>query len=51
MVAASAKSAKQNDHLLRTFVLGVGDDVAVGMCETIARVGNGTAVFVGVSDT
>lgn len=34
--------------LLRTFVLGVGDDVSVGMCEGIARAGRGIAVFVGV---
>ncbi|KIM34058.1 hypothetical protein M408DRAFT_325583 [Serendipita vermifera MAFF 305830] len=47
VVASSSESAKNSDHLLRTFVLGVGDDVAVGMCETIARAGRGTAVFVG----
>ena len=49
VVNSSTASAKLSEHSLRTFVLGVGDGVAVGMCEAIARVGKGTAVFVGVS--
>lgn len=48
-VSSSVKKAKTEDKLLRTFVLGVGDQVSTAMCEGIARAGNGTAVFVAVS--
>lgn len=48
-VEKHTKQGIEGGHMLRTFVLGVGDGVAVGMCEEIATAGNGVAIFVGVS--
>ncbi|KAG8849780.1 hypothetical protein FRC20_002227, partial [Serendipita sp. 405] len=39
-------NAKKSGSLLRTFTLGVGNQVSTAMCEGIARAGQGTAVFV-----
>jgi len=48
-VSQAATQAQKEDSLLRTFVLGVGDDVSTSMCDGIARAGKGVAVYVGVS--
>ena len=48
LVGTWAERAKKEGSLLRTFVLGVGNEVATAMCEGIARAGKGTAVFVAV---
>lgn len=50
-VSNHAAYAKKDGALLRTFVMGVGNQVSGAMCEGIARAGNGTAVFVAVSTT
>lgn len=49
VVSSATNEALESGHLLRTFVLGVGDNVSVGMCEAIARAGKGVAIFVAVS--
>ena len=48
-VSNAVNEAKEQNNLFRSFCLGVGDDVSTSMCEGIARVGKGVAVFVGVS--
>ncbi|PVF97085.1 hypothetical protein CPB86DRAFT_760872 [Serendipita vermifera] len=45
-IYTAVKAAKANKSLLRTFVLGVGNEVSTAMCEGIARAGQGTAVYV-----
>jgi hypothetical protein len=50
-VSQAATQAQKESSLLRTFVLGVGDDVSTSMCDGIARAGKGVAVYVGVSDS
>ncbi|KAG8807767.1 hypothetical protein FRC17_004274, partial [Serendipita sp. 399] len=45
-VSRLCESAKLENGLLRTFVLGVGHQVSTAMCEGIARAGKGLAVFV-----
>ncbi|PVF91424.1 hypothetical protein CPB86DRAFT_809498 [Serendipita vermifera] len=45
-ISTAVKAAKGNKGLLRTFVLGVGNEVSTAMCEGIARAGQGTAVYV-----
>jgi hypothetical protein len=48
-VSQAAVQAQKECSLLRTFVLGVGDDVSTAMCDGIARAGKGVAVYVAVS--
>jgi len=48
-VSQAAVQAQKESSLLRTFVLGVGDDVSTSMCDGIARAGKGVAVYVAVS--
>lgn len=50
-VEDAAVKGKKDKTLVRTFVLGVGDDVSKPMCDGIARAGRGTAVYVTVSLT
>jgi hypothetical protein len=47
-VTNNVVEAKRDDSLLRAFVLGVGNQVSIAMCEGIARAGKGTATFVAV---
>lgn len=47
-ITGAAEAAKKKNGLLRTFVLGVGNEVSVAMCEGMARAGKGAAVFVAV---
>ncbi|CAG7847242.1 SubName: Full=Related to Vault poly[ADP-ribose] polymerase {ECO:0000313/EMBL:CCA69385.1} [Serendipita indica DSM 11827] len=49
-VKAATDQSRKEGHLLRTFVLGVGDSVAVSTCEAMARAGLGVAVFVGSNE-
>lgn len=48
-VSQAALQAQKEYSLLRTFVLGVGNDVSTSMCDGIARAGKGVAVYVAVS--
>jgi len=48
LVTENVETAKTEGKLLRTFVLGIGNQVSMAMCEGIARAGKGTAVFVPV---
>ena len=48
LVTENVEAAKKTNNLLRTFVMGVGNQVSTAMCEGIARAGKGTAVFVAV---
>jgi len=48
LVTKNVEAARAGGNLLRTFVLGIGDQVSMAMCEGIARAGKGTAVFVPV---
>jgi len=48
LTTESVQAAKEKNNLLRTFVLGVGNQVSTAMCEGIARAGKGTAVYVAV---
>jgi hypothetical protein len=48
LTTENVQSAKRQDSLLRTFVLGVGNQVSTAMCEGIARAGKGSTVFVAV---
>jgi von Willebrand factor type A domain len=48
IVTENVEAAKKQNDLLRTFVLGVGNQVSTAMCEGIARAGKGSAVFVAV---
>ena len=50
-VSKNCEAAKASGSLLRTFVLGVGDNVSTAMCDGIARAGRGTAVYVAVSSS
>ncbi|KIM28456.1 hypothetical protein M408DRAFT_308375 [Serendipita vermifera MAFF 305830] len=50
VVQEHAIVAKQRGDLLRTFVLGVGNQVSTAMCEGIARAGSGIAVFVAAGE-
>ncbi|KAG8774110.1 hypothetical protein FRC20_001626 [Serendipita sp. 405] len=45
-VTQNCEAAKDAGNLLRTFVLGVGNQVSTAMCEGIARAGKGMAVYV-----
>ncbi|PVF90955.1 vWA-like protein, partial [Serendipita vermifera] len=45
-ISTTVKAAKEKNSLLRTFVLGVGNEVSTAMCKGIARAGKGTAVYV-----
>ncbi|PVF97080.1 hypothetical protein CPB86DRAFT_786254 [Serendipita vermifera] len=45
-IRTSVQEAKDNDSLVRVFVLGIGNQVSTAMCEGMARAGNGSAVFV-----
>ncbi|PVF97081.1 hypothetical protein CPB86DRAFT_735500 [Serendipita vermifera] len=45
-ISTTVKTAKEKDTLLRTFVLGVGNQVSTAMCEGIVRAGKGAAVYV-----
>jgi hypothetical protein len=49
LVTENFEAAKKRGSLLRTFVLGVGNQVSTAVCEAIARAGKGSAVFVAVS--
>ena len=48
-VRTASEDAKTAGTLLRTFVLGVGNNVSTPMCDGIARAGRGISVFVSVS--
>ena len=48
LVTENVEAAKKENTLLRTFVMGVGNQVSTAMCEGIARAGQGSAVFVAV---
>ena len=48
LVRGAAEKAAEGDSFLRTFVLGIGNDVSRPMCDGIARAGNGQAVYVTV---
>lgn len=48
IVTENVEAAKKQNSLLRTFVLGVGNQVSTAMCEGMARAGKGSAVFVAV---
>jgi Mg-chelatase subunit ChlD len=50
-ISTAVKAAKEKNNLLRTFVLGVGNQVSTAMCEGIARAGKGVAVYVAVSNS
>ncbi|KAJ7735611.1 vault protein inter-alpha-trypsin domain-containing protein [Mycena maculata] len=47
----TAVAAAPDGAPLRVSVLGIGDAVSTAMCEGIARVGNGTCMFVGEQET
>ncbi|KAJ7088561.1 von Willebrand factor type A domain-containing protein [Mycena crocata] len=47
----TAVASARGDAPLRVSVLGIGDSVSTAMCEGIARVGNGTCLFVGEQET
>ncbi|KAJ7131734.1 von Willebrand factor type A domain-containing protein, partial [Mycena crocata] len=47
----TAVAAAPGSAPLRVSVLGIGDSVSTAMCEGIARVGNGTCLFVGEQET
>ena len=49
VVRTASEDAKAVGTLLRTFVLGVGNNVSTPMCDGIARAGRGISVFVSVS--
>ncbi|KAJ7058065.1 hypothetical protein C8F01DRAFT_926916, partial [Mycena amicta] len=46
-----AVSASPAEKALRLFVLGIGDSASTAMCEGIARVGNGTCMMVGETES
>ena len=50
-VSQNCEAAKTGGSLLRTFVLGVGNEVSAAMCDGIARAGRGAAVYVAVSSS
>ena len=47
-VREAAEKAADGDSFIRTFTLGIGNDVSKPMCDGIARAGNGQAVYVTV---
>jgi hypothetical protein len=49
-ISTAVTAAKEKSTLLRTFVLGVGNQVSTAMCEGISRAGKGVAVYVAVSN-
>lgn len=49
-VSKNCTASKDNGSLLRTFVLGVGNEVSTAMCDGIARAGRGTAVYVATGE-
>lgn len=48
-VRSNVAVAASTNNLLRVFVMGVGDEVSQGMCESLARVGMGATVYVNES--
>lgn len=48
-IQANVTAAAQKSKLLRVFVMGLGDDVSMGVCEALARAGAGATAYISQS--